>query len=153
MSMEKRLKAVRAGELMTRFAVTATPDQTIVEVAMLLMRFKISGVPVVDDEEALIGIVTASDLFGVMEGIIADVEKGRDPRERSCQLVGGVMTRAVTCVTPETSLYDLIGLMNDQNIHTLPVVVDGKIEGVVGRRDVINACYLTVGSHYFHSER
>jgi CBS domain-containing protein len=53
------------------------------------------------------------------------------------------MTPNVFTITEEVSLYEMIKMMYDQHIHTFPVVRDGKMVGVAGRRDVMNACYIT----------
>lgn len=140
-SMEERLKSIKVLDLMSRFAITTKENTNIAELAHLLMRFKISGLPVVSESGEIIGIVTATDLFNQMQKIINDIEGGADPL-KSCQApIKQIMTRDVFTITPETTLYEVIRLMCGKNIHTLPVVAEKEIVGVIGRRDVINACY------------
>jgi len=51
--------------------------------------------------------------------------------------VGQAMTTKVTTIQPHTSLEDIATLMVDKKFHTLPVVEDGKLVGVVGKEDVL----------------
>jgi len=140
--MEKHLKGIKAGELMSKFAITATEETEIPELAHLLMRFKISGVPISNDYGDVIGIVTATDLYDMFERIIHDIEKGYDPTEFINIQVKEIMTTDVITIDEQMTLFDIIKLMSSKNIHTLPVLGDnGEIKGVIGRRDVINACY------------
>ena len=137
---------IQAKDMMTKFAITATVDETIIDLANLFMRFKISGVPVVTEEDSIIGIVTATDLFNHMRKIIGSVDDGTDPSSTCAVSVKEIMTDTVVTVTEDTTLYDLIKLMCHEGIHTFPVVREDKMVGVIGRRDVINACYTTACS-------
>lgn len=142
MTLELRLKSIQAKDLMTKFAITAVEEDTAEDLANLFMRFKISGVPVLDDEENIKGIVTATDLFRHIEKIIALIDQGKVFSNKGAALpLGKMMTRPVKNVTEETSLYDMIKLMCDKDIHTLPVLRGKGMVGVVGRRDVISAFY------------
>ncbi len=144
MTLQTRLQAVRAEDIMTRFAITVTEDQTIVDLANLFIRFNISGTPVVNDEDQLTGIVTSTNLFDYMKTIFDSINN-EEQFQYDCTLsVKDIMTRDVVSIDIETSLYDMIKLMYDQHIHTFPVVREGKMVGVVGRKDVMNACYTTL---------
>lgn len=146
MTLELRLKSIKAKDLMTKFAITASEEETAEDLANLFMRFKISGVPVLDDRERIKGVVTATDLFRHMEKIVALVDDGKDVSKEHVSIpLGRIMSQPVKMVTEETSLYEMIKLMCDKDIHTLPVVRDGThMVGVVGRRDVISAFYSAV---------
>ena len=143
MTIEARLKSIQAKDLMTRFAITVTEDQTIVDLANIFMRFKVSGTPVVDESEQILGMVTATNLFDHMKKIIDVVDAGGDPQYDCRTSVKEMMTQEVVTITEEMSLYDMVKVMCDQHIHTFPVVRDGRLVGVVGRKDVVNACYAT----------
>ncbi|MEW5895614.1 MAG: CBS domain-containing protein [Candidatus Omnitrophota bacterium] len=142
MTVKSRLQSIKAKDMMTKFAITVTEDQTINDLANLFMRFKISGLPVLNDADEVVGIVTASDLFNHMKKIINMVDSGQDPKDCEIQ-VKEIMTSRVQVIGEDTSLYDMIKLMCEKQIHTLPVVKDGAMVGIVGRRDVISACYIT----------
>lgn len=146
MTIEARLKSIQAKDLMTRFAITATEDQTIVDLANIFMRFKVTGIPVVDEGEKIVGMITSSNLFDHMKKIVDVVDQGNDPKYDCCITVKEIMTPEVITIDEDMSLYDMIKLMSDQHIHTFPVVRGDKLVGVVGRRDVMNACYSTACS-------
>ena len=74
MSVEARLKSIQAKDMMTKFAITATEDETIIDLANLFMRFKISGVPVVAEGENIIGIVTATDILLEFARIVSNMD-------------------------------------------------------------------------------
>ena len=82
-----------------------------------------------------------------MGKMVADIEKGTALIDHGKLPVRSFMTTDVMTITAETSLYEIMKIMGERNIHTLPVVVLAKQEimGIIGRRDVINACYGTFG--------
>ena len=146
--IEQKLKAVKAKEIMSRFAITIKESESVTNLAHLMMRFKISGVPVVTKNGETCGIVTATDLFNLMKNIINDIEAGTNSQKYSDIKVGMLMTQDVVTITEETTLYDIMKIMCEKNIHTLPVMVVSKKEiiGVIGRRDILNAFYVGIGS-------
>lgn len=120
--------------------ITINPDAVISGLAHLLMRFKISGVPVITKDEGIVGIVTATDLFEIMKKIIGEGEKGLESVNNKI-FVKDIMTGDIFSVSEDATLFEIIKLMCNKNIHTLPVVSNKEIVGVIGRRDVLNAFY------------
>ena len=147
-TLEVKLKRIKAMDIMSRYAITTTEETTIADIAHLMMRFKISGVPVLGKDKKISGIITATDLFKLMGKIVGDIEKHSGFTDYYKMPVKSFMTTDVMTITPETTLYEIMKIMWERNIHTLPVVVLSKQEimGVIGRRDVINSCYGTAGS-------
>jgi len=145
---EQKLKSIKAKDLMSKFAITIREDETITTLSHLMMRFKISGIPVCTKSGDIIGIVTATDLFNFMKKMVQQMEKAQDIPDYSKIRVTDLMTHDVVTITEETSLYEMMKLMCERNIHTLPVMVVSKKEivGVIGRRDILNAFYVGVGS-------
>ncbi len=146
--MEQRLKSVKAKDIMSRFAITIKESETVINLAHLMMRFKISGVPVIDKNGEICGITTATDLFNFMKGAIKDIDKGDGISNYPEMQIGALMTKDVVTITEETTLYEIMKIMCEKNIHTLPVMVLSKKEiiGVIGRRDILNAFYVGIGS-------
>ena len=137
---------------MTRKLITVSPETEITQAARLLLENRINGVPVVDEAGRLVGILCQSDLisqqktlpipslFTFLDGYIPlastkQIEK--QARKIAAITVAQAMTREPVVVDPETSLQVVAALMVDQNFHTLPVVQDGKLVGVVGKEDVL----------------
>ena len=146
--VEAKLKAVKAKDIMSRFAITIKENETVINLAHLMMRFKISGVPVVTKNGEICGIVTATDLFNLMKGVVKKMEAGTSSEDYPDMPVSGLMIKDVVTITEETTLYDIMKIMCERNIHTLPVMVLSKKEiiGVIGRRDILNAFYVSSGS-------
>ncbi len=130
------MKSLKAKDLMSKFAITVNETDSLLKVSHLMMRFKISGLPVVSREGKLTGIITATDLFRIMG---RSVSKEISPETR--RDVGQFMTRNVFTVQEEDSFADIINVMWKRDIHTLPVVKADEIIGVIGRRDVLNQYY------------
>lgn len=140
-SSEQKLKAVQVGDVMSRDPITIEEDVSIESAAHILMKFRISGIPVVDAAGALKGVVTATDLFNILHDIIADIDSQKDPAVKFQVRVQDLMSKQVCAVSESQSLYEVAKMMCEQNMHTLPVLRAGKIVGVIGRRDVIHAVY------------
>ncbi|MBI4309912.1 MAG: CBS domain-containing protein [Candidatus Omnitrophica bacterium] len=142
--IEQRLRNIQAKEIMSRFVITIKDNETVMSLAHLMMRFKISGAPVMDKNGGICGIVTATDLFNLMRDFIKNVERGTDMSNYADMEINMLMTKDVVTITEETSLYEIMQIMCERNIHTLPVMTASKSEmtGVIGRRDIINAFYM-----------
>lgn len=107
-------------EIMTTHVITVGDDASIEDAARLLARHRISGLPVVNRSGALIGVVTEFDLLA---------KRGAT--------VGDIMSRAVISVTPETSTEDVAHLLADRRVRRVPVLVGGRLVGIVSRSDLV----------------
>lgn len=139
--IESKIKTIKAIDIMSKFAITTTPDTSIDDLSHLLMRFKISGVPVIDKNDKLLGIVTATDLFNLMKDTIKKIDNPETSNVEIPVQVKSIMTESVFTIKKNDCLYDILKLMYTHNIHTLPVVENETIIGIVGRRDVVNAFF------------
>ena len=77
-----------------------------------------------------------------MKNIIENIESDKEGSDSKELLVEDIMIRNVFSVNPNTSLFEALQLMCAKNIHTLPVVAENEIVGIIGRRDVINSFYV-----------
>ena len=114
-----------ARDIMTHHVYTTTPQATVQEVAQLLSRERISGVPVINPEGKLIGIVTEAD-------IIAKATSN-DLR------VKDIMSSEVIVVDEETPVSEIAQLLTSKKIKRVPVVYDGRVVGIVSRADIVDA--------------
>jgi CBS domain-containing protein len=107
--------------------VTARPDDTVHEVGKLLTSRKVGAV-VIMDGETIAGIVSERDI------VRAIAERG----ETALKLgVSEIMTRKLEVCSPADTVLDLMNQMTDRRIRHLPVVVDGKLSGIVSIGDVV----------------
>ena len=141
-----------AQDIMTREVITIKESATVRELAALLLTSNISGVPVVDDSGRVIGVVTESDLifqnkkvhlptaFALFDAFVFLERPGKMEQElkkMAGSLVGDICTRDPVSVTPETELDELATLMAEIKVHTLPVIAEGRLVGVIGKSDII----------------
>lgn len=126
------LKKIKISEVMTKDVFTTTPDEEVVFAFEKLMKHKISALPVLDDSENMIGIVTATDLG---YNLILD-------KYKLGTKVSSVMVSDVAYVNPDESLYDAVCAMESNApdgsiINQLPVLEDGKVIGIISDGDII----------------
>ncbi|HNR65655.1 MAG TPA: CBS domain-containing protein [Atribacterota bacterium] len=136
----ERLKQIKAKDIMTEDVITVRKDDTLTDVARLMITRRISGFPVIENDK-IIGIITANDLFLVMDMIKAGEVLKDNGTDYSQPRVSFAMSTEIITVNPEGTLDDIISLMKYRNIHTLPVVSQNKLVGVIGRRDVFRSFY------------
>jgi CBS domain-containing protein len=116
---------VKAEDVMTTRVVTITEDQSKQQAARLLAQHRISGLPVVNADQVVVGVVTEYDVIG-KEG----------------ETVGEIMTRGVISVTPDTELEEVSHLLVHERIKRLPVLDQGKLVGIVSRADLVKEVAL-----------
>lgn len=137
------LKLIKAKDIMTKDVVTVKKDDTLDEVAEMMIKKRISGFPVLENEE-IIGIITADDLFMVMDMIKTGEILKEENTENTFPKVSFYMSTEVFTIDAEGDLDEIIALMKYRNVHTLPVVSEKKMVGVIGRRDVFNNFYCAL---------
>ena len=142
---------LKAKDIMTRDVITVKPATTVEDFARILMKHGISGAPVVDDNENLMGIVTENDLIRknsrlhiptVLRLFDAFITIGTSKLEdeikkMASSTVGEICTRNVITVGDETSMEDVATIMTEKNVHLLPVLKEGKLAGIIGKKDLI----------------
>jgi CBS domain-containing protein len=117
-----------AKDIMTREVTTVTPDLTIQELAKTFAQHKISGVPVVDANGKVTGVVSDGDILS---------KKG--------ERVGSVMNKQVISVTEDVPVENIADLMIAHKINRVPVLSGEKLVGIVSRADIIRA--IAMGKH------
>lgn len=146
---------MRAMDVMTGNVITVTPETSVQDLAKLLSQHGISGVPVVDAANRLVGIVSEGDLLHRTEtgterraqirrtrwfdGLMSDQNVARDYLKSHGRQVSDVMTRDVITVEETTELAEVADLLETKRIRRVPVVRDGAVVGIVSRANLVRA--------------
>ena len=143
---------LRAQDLMTESVIAVTKDTEVRELAQILTENKISGAPVVDGAGKLVGVVTESDLIfqnkkvhiptavAILDAFffLESPEKMEQEMKKMAGVtVGEIYAAEVISVQKDTPLEELATLMAEKNIHTLPVLDQDELVGVIGKSDII----------------
>lgn len=142
----------KASDIMTKDVVTVRKSTTVAELANLLTSNNIGGAPVVDGQGRLLGVVTESDLIDqskkvhiptvvtILDSVIYLENPDKMEKEMlkmAGATVGDIFTKDPKTVVEDTSLEEIATIMSEKNIHTLPVVRDTELVGIIGKGDII----------------
>ncbi|MGM0397053.1 MAG: CBS domain-containing protein [Bacillota bacterium] len=141
-------------DIMTKEVITVTVDDNVEKCASLLIKHNLSGLPVLDEDGKLVGIVTEGDLIRrasrikgpavleVLGGLIYldSPRKFMDELKNAMgQKAGDVMTKKVITIGPDQTIEEGATLLVEKNIKRLPVLdKEGKLVGIVSRRDIMS---------------
>jgi len=142
---------LKAKDIMTRDVITVKQETTIEDFARLIMKQRISGAPVIDDSGRLLGVVTENDLISknsrlhiptILRLFDAYIPLGTsrmesDIKKMAAATVGEICTRDVTTVDEEASVEYIATVMTEKRIHSLPVLKEGMVVGIIGKKDLI----------------
>ena len=138
-------------DIMTTDLITVTPDTDVAKVAQILLDNHINGTPVVDNDR-VVGIICQSDLiaqqkklpiptfFTFLESVIQVTsmkEIDKQVSKIAALTVSQAMSPNPVTVGPNTEIETVASLMVDNNFHTLPVIKNDLLVGVVGKEDVL----------------
>lgn len=147
---------MKVEDIMTKEVINIKQDTKILDIAGILDMYNITGVPVVSDENCVIGIVTEADFLTPEKNIHIPSylefltslsfyrldEKDIDNERGNILSITAkdIMTRNVITITPDESIQALARVFNEKRINPVPVVdkYSGKLVGIVSRRDIIN---------------
>lgn len=119
---------MQARDIMSRPVVRLGPDTPVREAIALLTEHCVATLPVVDDENHLVGIFTEAD---ALAGVLTGEPVGPDLR------VQAVMTKQVDVVDLNTDVSDIAARMLVDRLRSMPVVDEGGLVGIVSRRDLL----------------
>ena len=143
---------LKVKDIMTKELITVSPETEIVHATKLLLENRINGVPVTDEMGKLVGILCQSDLiaqqkklpvpsfFTFLDGFIALTSMKQF--EKQVQKIAAItvaqaMTPNPVTVQPDINIEEVAALMVDRNFHTIPVVDEGELVGIVGKEDML----------------
>ncbi len=142
---------MKARDVMTFPVITVRPDASVVDVAKTFVKSRISGAPVLDQDNKLVGIISEGDLlyrseigterahpywyleYAGKEHLAAEYVKAR------ARKVTDLMTPKVITASPETSLNEIANLLESNAIKRIPIVENGQVVGIVSRGNLLQA--------------
>jgi len=143
---------LKGKDIMTKDVITVSPDTEILVATKILLEKHINGVPVLDDAGNLVGILCQSDLivqqkkiptpslFTLLNGFIPLTSQKKIEKEVqkiAATTVAQAMTPNPVVVHADTTIEAVAALMVDSSYHTLPVMDEGKLIGIIGKEDVL----------------
>ena len=150
---------MQAKDVMTAKVVSVSKDTPVHEVVGLLLKYRISAVPVIDEARQVLGIVSEGDLLRpegtshhgarqpwwltavlASQGLSYDTLRGRT--------AGDVMTRDVYSVDEEASLSEIAELLERRHIKRVPVLRNGKLVGIISRANLLHGLASTIIEHH-----
>lgn len=141
-----------AGEIMSKEVITVGLGTGVEELARILWEKKIGGAPVVDADGQLLGVVTENDLIdqnkkvhiptvlSILDSMIFLENPNKldqEIKKMTGTKVGDIYSPHPVTVTENATLEEMASIMADRKIHTLPVIRDGRLVGIVGKSDLI----------------
>lgn len=118
---------VKAKDIMTEMVVSVAKDTPMYEVAQLLATNDITGVPVIDDEMNLLGVITEKDILDLFNVLQYTEDR----------TTGSSMSREVISFDVEDDLDNVCECLKNNNFRRIPVTSEGKVVGIISRRDLI----------------
>jgi len=143
-----------AGDIMTTETHSVHLDTEIKTLAKMFVEYNVNAMPVVDDDGALVGIVTQTDLveqgkplhiptvISLFDWVIyleSPKNFSEEVRKVTALKVGEICSKDVITCAPDTPVSTVASLMVDNKMHLIPVVVDDQMVGVVARLDIIRS--------------
>jgi len=127
--MRREVNMLKAKDIMTKEVVSVTRDRPVEEAIELLLANAIAGIPVVEEDMTLVGIVTEKDLLGLFYG----------PQGAKGKTVEDFMTQPAVYFDEDESLEEICRCLLDVTFRRVPVTREGKVVGIVSRPDVLRS--------------
>ena len=143
---------MNAGDVMTTGAAIVRPDASLAEAARIMLEHRISGLPVVDAEGKLVGIVTERDFLRKdgerprwIDILLSKASAQITASELRNRRVEEVMSKNPICIGVETPVDEIIELIERHRVKRLPVVANGNVVGIVSRANLLLALTRKAG--------
>lgn len=140
------------GDIMTTEVMAVQPETRVDEIARLMSQYNISGLPVIDSNNYVVGVVTELDMIVrnthfklpgfifIFDNMIPLEMPGhyRDRLEKVLGTTAGeIMSEPAVTISPAATIEELAELMVDRRMNPIPVVEDDRLVGIVSRSDII----------------
>ena len=148
-SLERISHSVKAHDIMTKEVVTVKPETPIKEAANIMAAQEVSGVPVIDKDSNVVGILSERDFLSRMGGegtktfmdVVAQCLEGKGCAALAIRAkkVEDIMTSSVVTVNENTSSLEIAGLLKERGINRVPVIDQrGCLVGIISRENIVN---------------
>jgi CBS domain-containing protein len=127
-------------DVMTEQPRTVSAETSLKEAARTLVRTGLGALPVVDEDQRVIGMVSEREVIRHLLNVQAFTgaeARVAAPRTGSGKTVRDVMTRQVLCVAPEQPIAEVASLMSNKDVDRVPVVREGRLVGFLTRGDIV----------------
>ena len=143
-----------AKDIMTSDVITVQMTTTVKELAEILWKNRISGAPVLDDDGKVISVVTENDLIdqskkvhiptmiSLLDSVIfleSSKKTEAEIKKMAGNTVQDICSKKLVSVSEETRLDHIATIMAEKKVHTLPVIQDDRLTGVIGKSDIIRS--------------
>ncbi|HXS59781.1 MAG TPA: CBS domain-containing protein [Candidatus Sulfopaludibacter sp.] len=133
---------MKAYDIMSIDIEAAKENATVSEIGTRLILRSINGMPIIDDDGKVVGILTIIDILRAI----------KDKKDIDMLKAGDIMTKNPIVIEQDTDMMDMIDIMDKKGVEMIPVVdeeKDGRLIGVVSRKDIIeekfNERFVTIG--------
>ena len=152
-TLQRIAQAVKANDIMTKAVVTVTPETPVMKAAGLMAVKEVSGVPVIDKDNNVVGVLSERDFLSRMGGggtknfmtVVARCleAKGCAALAIREKTVKDIMTSPAVTVNNETKSLDIAALLKKKGINRVPVIDQrGRLVGIVSREDIVNTSLI-----------
>lgn len=135
---------ITAQDIMSENIIVIYEDMLIRQVAHLMLRDRVSAFPVVNKKTGLVGIITITDLFMIINKAFTkktDAEFHKRLAMFRDMTAGDVMTTKVITIKTSTTLDEIVDYVVHKKIHVFPVMENKRLVGIVSRHDILNAVF------------
>jgi len=127
-------------DVMQTNLITVKEDTPILEAINILGQNKITGLPVVDDDMTLLGIVSEKDILSIAYRVLAD----SIGNEMDSKNIGDIMTKEVVSFRIEDNLADICQCFMSRPFRRVPILDNGKLVGLISRKDIITKAFSKI---------
>lgn len=131
------MKAVPVSDIMTKDLIVLNPAQSLYEAEALFKKHKIRHIPVVESKK-LLGILSHSDLLRISFADLTDEEDYVESVVYDMYTIEQVMAKAPLTVNADATVKEVAEVLSQQSFHSLPVVENDELVGIVTTTDLIN---------------
>lgn len=145
---ERLATSLPVSELMTKDVITVKKDTDLQEAARRLSGLRISGMPVVEEDGRVIGVISEADILSLagmkrehtFRDLLRHILGEPRPERKAGGQVGDVMSAPAITTLPDSDIRDVAAILDERRIKRLPVVdAEGKLVGIISRADIVRA--------------